>query len=89
MKVFIVACVLLSVVYAQEQVNEPAPFLKECFDKDSISCVQMTVRRYLIIIFFFNYLFYTFYSHGFTHFPCEFLFIYGKKCFCKIFFVFK
>lgn len=44
MKVFIVACVLLSVVYAQEQVNEPAPFLKECLDKDSISCVQMTVR---------------------------------------------
>lgn len=44
MKVFIVACVLFSVVYAQEQVNEPSAFLKECFDKDSISCVQMTVR---------------------------------------------
>lgn len=45
MKVFIVACVLFSVVYAQEQVNEPSSFMKECFEKDSISCVQMTVRH--------------------------------------------
>lgn len=44
MKVFIVACVLISAVYAQESSNEVTPYFKECLDKDSISCVQMAVR---------------------------------------------
>lgn len=56
MKVFIVACVLFSVAFAQEQVNEPSTFLKECFDKDSISCVQMTVRPQQFVYLFLNWI---------------------------------
>lgn len=41
MKVFIVACALISVAVAQ---TVEQPLLKECFEKDSISCVQQTVR---------------------------------------------
>lgn len=41
MKVFIVACALMSVAVAQ---TVEQPILQECFEKDSISCVQQTVR---------------------------------------------
>lgn len=45
MKVFIVSCVFLSVAFAQAvPSSQPTAFLQECFDKDSISCVQTTVR---------------------------------------------
>lgn len=60
MKVFIVACVLFSVAFAQEQANEPSTFLKECFDKDSISCVQMTVRPQQFVYLFLNWIIFFF-----------------------------
>lgn len=44
MKVFIVACALLSVAIAQTVPSGEQPILQECFEKDSISCVQQTVR---------------------------------------------
>jgi len=44
MKVFIVSCVLLSVAFAQQAPTEQT-ILQECFEKDSISCVQSTVYR--------------------------------------------
>jgi len=46
MKVFIVSCMLLSVAFAQAvPSSQPSTFLQECFDKDSISCVQTTIYR--------------------------------------------
>lgn len=42
MKVFIVACVLFSVALAQ---SGEQTILKDCFEQDSISCVQSTVRN--------------------------------------------
>lgn len=54
MKVFIVSCMLISVAFAQSVPNsQPSAFLQECFDKDSISCVQTTVRLKLFHHFFF------------------------------------
>lgn len=44
MKFFIVSCILLSVAYAQEQAPQSNTVLSECFEKDSISCVQTMVR---------------------------------------------
>lgn len=41
MKVFIVLSALLCVALAQSEQT----ILKECFEKDSISCVQSTVRN--------------------------------------------
>lgn len=44
MKVFIVSCMFLSVALAQAvPSSQPSAFLQECFEKDSISCVQSTV----------------------------------------------
>ncbi|XP_031624951.1 glycine, alanine and asparagine-rich protein-like [Contarinia nasturtii] len=47
MKVFIVSCMLMSVALAQAVPSgqQPSTFLQECFDKDSISCVQTTIYR--------------------------------------------
>lgn len=44
MKVFVVACALLSVAVAQTVPSGEQTILQECFEKDSISCVQQTVR---------------------------------------------
>lgn len=46
MKVFIVSCLLLSVAFAEDAAPaaEKSAF-SECFDKDSISCVQLAVRN--------------------------------------------
>lgn len=53
MKVFIVSCMLLSVALAQAvPSSQPSAFLQECFEKDSISCVQSTVL--LLLLFFFS-----------------------------------
>lgn len=43
MKVFVVACALLSVAIAQTVPSTEQTILHECFEKDSISCVQQTV----------------------------------------------
>jgi len=43
--VFIVSCVLLSVAFAQTVPSSEQTILQECFDKDSIACVQTTVYR--------------------------------------------
>lgn len=52
MKVFIVSCMLLSVALAQAvPTSQPSAFLQECFEKDSISCVQSTVL--LLLPFFY------------------------------------
>lgn len=52
MKVFIVSCMFLSVALAQAvPSSQPSAFLQECFDKDSISCVQTTVREHFSILF--------------------------------------
>lgn len=48
MKVFIVSCVLLSVAFAQNVPTSQPSMLQDCFDKDSIACVQTTVCDYLI-----------------------------------------
>lgn len=40
MKFFVVCCLLIGAAFAAE---EPAPF-QDCFEKDSIACVQVTVR---------------------------------------------
>lgn len=49
MKVFIVSCVLLSVALAQAIPSGGEPsMLKDCFEQDSISCVQSTVRNYSV-----------------------------------------
>lgn len=55
MKVFVVSCMLLSVALAQAVPSgqQPSTFLQECFDKDSISCVQTTVRELFQNISFF------------------------------------
>jgi len=46
MKVFIVSCMLLSVAFAEAiPSTQPSTFLQECFDSDSISCVQNTIYR--------------------------------------------
>lgn len=45
MKVFIVSCVLLSVAFAENLSSNQPSLLQDCFDKDSISCVQNTVRN--------------------------------------------
>lgn len=50
MKVFIVSCMFLSVALAQAvPTSQPSAFLQECFEKDSISCVQSTVLLLLFI----------------------------------------
>lgn len=41
MKFFIVSCLVLSVAFAAE---EPSSF-QGCLDQDSISCVQVVVRK--------------------------------------------
>lgn len=41
MKIFVVCCLLIGAAIAAE---EPAPF-QDCFEKDSIACVQVTVRH--------------------------------------------
>lgn len=45
MKVFVVACALLSVAFAQTVPSTEQTILHECFEKDSISCVQQTVTE--------------------------------------------
>lgn len=45
MKILIVSCLLLSVALAEDQASTPSSFLQDCFEKDSISCVQLTVFR--------------------------------------------
>lgn len=42
MKILFVSCLLLSVAFAAAE--EPAAF-QDCFEKDSIACVQVTVRK--------------------------------------------
>lgn len=44
MKVFVVACALLSVAFAQTVPSTEQTILHECFEKDSIACVQQTVN---------------------------------------------
>lgn len=41
MKFLIVSCLLLGAAFAAE---EPSAF-QDCFEKDSIACVQVTVRK--------------------------------------------
>lgn len=47
MKVFIVSCLLLSVAYAQQAAPAEKSAFAECFEKDSISCVQLAVRNHI------------------------------------------
>lgn len=54
MKVFIVSCLLLSVAFAEQAVPAEKSAFSECFDKDSISCVQLAVRS--ILYYNFKYL---------------------------------
>lgn len=44
MKVFVVACALFSVAIAHTVPTAQQSYLQECFEKDSIACVQQTVR---------------------------------------------
>lgn len=44
MKVFVVTCALLSVAFAHTVPTGEPSILQECFDQDSIACVQQTVR---------------------------------------------
>lgn len=44
MKVFVVTCALLSVAFASTVPSTEQTILHDCFEKDSISCVQNTVR---------------------------------------------
>lgn len=45
MKVFIVSCLLLSVAYAEQAAPAEKTAFSDCFEKDSISCVQLAVFR--------------------------------------------
>lgn len=44
MKVFVVACALFSVALAHTVPAGEQSVLKDCFEQDSIACVQQTVR---------------------------------------------
>lgn len=44
MKVFVVACALFSVALAHTVPAAEQSVLKDCFEQDSIACVQQTVR---------------------------------------------
>lgn len=61
MKVFVVACVLFSVAFAHTVPSAEQPILQECFEKDSIACVQQTVRIIINLKLV---------SNGFEHWKC-------------------